>query len=262
MTHLRERQAFSVHPILNIAAYRFVDIADAPELRTQLFAKADALGLRGTILVAPEGVNLFLAGSPDAVRAFLLDFQQDARFANLTIKESWSAEVPFARLKVKLKREIIAFRRDGVDPVHAPAPSVDPPTLARWLAQGHDDDGKRVLMLDTRNREEVVHGTFEGAVTVPIKQFVQLLEALEPHRDELKDATVVSFCTGGIRCEKAAPWLRSHGFGDIRQLEGGILAYFEQVGGAGYQGGCFVFDERVALGPDLLPIEQILPLNQ
>ena len=254
MTHLCKRLAFSVYPILNIAAYRFVDIAEASELRASLHSKTDALALKGTILVAPEGLNLALAGAPESVRAFFDDLQRDARFAGLTLKESWSAEVPFARLKVKLKREIIAFRRDGVDPLKAPAPSVAPPTLARWLAQGHDDEGKRVVMLDTRNREEVALGTFDGALCLPITQFVQLPEALEPQREALANATVVSFCTGGIRCEKAAPWLRAKGFGDVRQLEGGILAYFDQVGAAGYTGGCFVFDERLALGPTLLPV--------
>lgn len=168
MTHLCKRLAFSVYPILNIAAYRFVDIADASELRASLHSKTDALALKGTILVAPEGLNLFLAGAPESVSAFFDDLQRDARLAGLTLKESWSAEVPFARLKVKLKREIIAFRRDGVDPLKAPAPSVAPPTLARWLAQGHDDEGKRVLMLDTRNREEVALGTFDGALCLPI----------------------------------------------------------------------------------------------
>jgi UPF0176 protein len=110
------------------------------------------------------------------------------------------------------------------------------------------------VLLDTRNREEIAHGTFDGAVTLPIDDFVQLPDALEAERDRLADATVVSFCTGGIRCEKAAPLMRQLGFGDVRQLDGGILGYFEQVGGAHWHGGCFVFDERVALGPDLRPV--------
>lgn len=239
--------------ILNIAAYRFVRIEDPPALRTTVARTADALGLRGTVLVSPEGINLFLAGAEEPVRRFLDALGRDPRFAGLTAKESWSEAVPFARLKVKLKREIIAFRREGVDPVGAPAPLVPPGTLRRWLDQGHDDAGRRVVLLDTRNREEVAHGTFEGALTLPIDDFVQLPDALEAERGRLAGATVVSFCTGGIRCEKAAPFLRDRGFGDIRQLEGGILGYFEQEGGAHWRGACFVFDERVALGPDLRP---------
>ena len=240
--------------ILNIAAYRFVRIEDPARLRETLAETAVGLGLKGTVLVAPEGINLFLAGDEAAVRRFLGGLRADPRFSTLTAKESWSEAIPFARLKVKLKREIIAFRRDGVDPVGAPAPFVSPATLRRWLDQGRDDAGRPVVLLDTRNREEVAHGTFEGAITLPIDDFVQLPEALEAERSRLDGATVVSFCTGGIRCEKAAPLLRERGFGDIRQLDGGILGYFEEEGGVHWRGACFVFDERVALGPDLSPI--------
>ena len=241
--------------VLNIAAYRFVPIDDVEALRSRLAALAEARGLRGTILVAPEGVNLFLAGAPDAVHGFLDAAREDIRFADLAAKESWSGTVPFARLKAKGKREIIAFRRDGVDPFGAPAPAVPPSTLKRWLDRGRDDDGRPVVLLDTRNREEVAHGTFAGAITLPIDDFVALPEAVGAVHDRLAGATVVSFCTGGIRCEKAAPWLRAHGFGDVRQLEGGILGWFEAIGAAHWQGACFVFDERIALAPDLRPIE-------
>jgi UPF0176 protein len=243
-------------PILNVAAYRFVAIDDPAILRERLADDAEALGLKGSVLVAPEGINLFLAGPEAPLRRFLAALRADPRFAGLAAKESWSAAVPFARLKVKLKREIIAFRREGVDPVAAPAPLVSPGELKRWLDRGHDDAGRPVVLLDTRNREEVAHGTFEGALALPIDDFVQLPDALETERSTLAGATVVSFCTGGIRCEKAAPLLRAQGFGDVRQLEGGILGYFEAVGGAHWQGACFVFDERVALGPDLSPVAQ------
>lgn len=247
------------HSILNIAAYRFLPIDDSAALRAWLAGEAGAAQLKGTIIVAPEGINLFLAGTESAVRGFLKMLRADPRFSDLVAKESWSATLPFARLKVKLKREIIAFRREGVDPIKAAAPFVDAATLQRWLDQGADDAGKPVLMLDTRNREETAFGSFRGAITLPIDDFVQLPEALEGERARLLGATVVSFCTGGIRCEKAAPFLRAQGFGDVRQLDGGILGYFEQVGGAHWEGACFVFDERVALKPDLRPIavEQI-----
>ena len=240
--------------ILNIAAYRFVPVDNPPALREWLLRQAEARGLKGTVLVAPEGLNLFLAGAEDDVRDFVDALRSDPRFAPIVVKESWSSGVPFARLKVKLKREIIAFRREGIDPIHAPAPAVSPSTLKRWLDVGHDDSGKPVLLLDTRNREEVAHGTFAGAITLPIDDFVQLADALEPERARLAGATVVSFCTGGIRCEKAAPLLRDLGFGDVRQLDGGILGYFEREGGAHWQGACFVFDERVALRPNLSPV--------
>ncbi len=241
---------------LNVAAYRFVPIDDPAALQASIRGQAAGAGLKGTVLIAPEGINLFLAGEPSALRGVLACLQDDVRFAGMVTRESWSDAIPFARLKVKLKREIIAFRRDGIDPVAAPAPFVDPLTLKRWLDTGCDDNGKPVVLLDTRNREEVAYGTFHGALSLPIDDFVQLPDALEAERDRLDGATVVSFCTGGIRCEKAAPFLRQQGFGDIRQLQGGILGYFEAVGGAHWQGACFVFDERIALGPDLAPVAQ------
>jgi len=182
------------------------------------------------------------------------DQLEDGRFTGLRVKYSTSRQIPFARLKVKVKPEIISFRRPGTTPEEARAPTVDPHTLARWLRQGRDDDGRRVVMLDTRNQQEIAYGTFAGALTLPIDKFTDLPAALEPHRDALKDATVVSFCTGGIRCEKAALWMQADGMDNVLQLDDGILGYFERVGGFGYDGACFVFDERVALRPDLTPL--------
>ncbi len=243
--------------ILNIAAYLFVAIDDADALAVRLRERAEADALRGSMLVTPEGLNLFLAGEEAALRAFLDWLRTDPRFASLHAKESWSETVPFARLKVKRKDEIIAFRREHASPLDtgARAPAVEPATLQRWIAQGYRDDaGKRLVLLDTRNREEFGFGTFKDALTLPIDNFTELPEALAPHREALRDATVVSFCTGGIRCEKAALWLRHDGMDNLLQLDGGILGYFEQVGGAGYDGRCFVFDERVALDPQLKPL--------
>ena len=241
--------------IANTAAYHFVSIADAEALAASLLEQAQAQELRGTILVAGEGINLFLAGSGDGIDAFYAALKADPRFADMRVKYSYSQQQPFARLKAKVKAEIISFRRDDGQPLDYPrAPAVAPATVQRWLRQGHDDDGKRVVMLDTRNEQEFAHGTFAGALTLPIAKFTDLPQALEAHRAELADATVVSFCTGGIRCEKAALWMRNDGMDNVLQLEGGILGYFEEVGGEGYEGRCFVFDERVALDPQLQPL--------
>ncbi len=239
--------------VTNIAAYHFTSI-DGPEaFAATLRTLAETLSLRGSVLVAGEGLNMFLAGEAEAIAAFLAPLHEDARFAGLRVKYSYSRRAPFARLKVKVKPEIISFRRPGTTPESARAPVVEPRTLARWLEQGHDDTGRRVVMLDTRNAQETEHGTFAGALTLPIDKFTDLPAALAPHRDALKDATVVSFCTGGIRCEKAALWMQADGMDNVLQLDDGILGYFEQVGGFGYEGACFVFDERVALWPDLTP---------
>lgn len=240
--------------LLNVAAYHFAPV-DAPDaLAARIRECAEARDVRGTVLVAPEGVNLFLAGEESAVDAVLDVVRTEPAFADIGIKRSWSRAQPFGRLKVKVKPEIITFRREGTAPLDARAPAVDPPTLARWIAQGHDDAGRRLVLLDTRNREEFGYGTFEGALTLPIDNFTDLPAALHPHREDLADATVVSFCTGGIRCEKAALFLQADGMPNVLQLDGGILGYFEQVGGFGYDGRCFVFDGRIALHPALEPL--------
>jgi UPF0176 protein len=243
--------------MLNVAAYHFAPIAAPEDVAAQLREAAAQAGLKGTILVAGEGINLFLAGEDAVVRGFIEALRQLAGMDGLQAKYSHSDAVPFARLKVKVKAEIISFRHPAATPLAAGerAPAVDPETLARWLEQGgRDDAGRPVVLLDTRNREEIGHGSFAGALTLPITRFTELPDALAPHRDALRDATVVSFCTGGIRCEKAALWMRQDGMENVLQLEGGILGYFERVGGFGYEGYCFVFDGRVALDPQLRPL--------
>jgi UPF0176 protein len=247
--------------ILNIAAYHFVPVADPGALAATLRGRAEAAALRGTVLVADEGLNLFLAGTEAAIHGFLDALREDARFAGIVVKFSRSRMQPFGRLKVKVKPEIISYRRANASPLEARAPAVEPETLARWIEQGHDDAGRRLVLLDTRNREEFGYGTFENALTLPIDNFTELPGALAPHRDDLRDATVVSFCTGGIRCEKAALHLRADGMDNLLQLEGGILGYFERVGGYGYDGRCFVFDGRVALDPQLQPLIDHAPVD-
>ena len=237
--------------IVNIAAYQFTPIDDPAALIARLRPCAEAQQLRGTVLVATEGINLFLAGGEDGIEAFLALLRTDPRLAQIPVKYSRSRHLPFARLKFKHKDEIISFRRDRADPLGGRAPALAPAELARWIAQGCDDAGRRLVLLDTRNNEEVSYGSFAGALTLSIDRFTDLPAAMDAHREALADAAVVSFCTGGIRCEKAALWLRENGLPQALQLDGGILGYFEQAGGLGYQGRCFVFDARVALAPDL-----------
>ncbi|APO98593.1 sulfurtransferase [Xanthomonas perforans] len=240
--------------MINTAAYQFVTIQDPQTLADGVRAQAEQHALKGSVLVAEEGINLFLAGAAEQIDAFYAWLQADARFAQMRIKYSESAHQPFARLKVKIKPEIISFRRDDASPLQGRAPSVTPAVLREWLRNGQDDRGRPLVLLDTRNAQEVAYGTFQGALTLPIDKFTDLPGALEPHRGALADATVVSFCTGGIRCEKAALWMQADGMDNVLQLEGGILGYFEEVGGEGYEGRCFVFDERVALDPELKPL--------
>ena len=248
-----------MNTILNISAYQFVSLPDAAALRDTLEQRATELQLKGTILLAEEGINLFLAGLPEAVRGFVAQLRADPRFSALCPKESWSDTQPFRKMRVKVKPEIIRMNHPTIRPDVAGtagrAPAVHAATLKRWLDQGHDDSCRPVVMLDTRNAFEVDQGTFDGAIDWRIHRFTEFPQALLAHRDELMDKTVVSFCTGGIRCEKAAIFMREAGLGQVWQLEGGILQYFEAVGGAHYTGSCFVFDERRALDSALLTIK-------
>jgi UPF0176 protein len=242
-----------VQAVLNISAYLFVPLTDTLALRESIRSQAAALSLKGTVLLAEEGINLFLAGGAEAVRGFVAWLQQDARFVSLAPKESWSDDVPFGKLLVKVKREIIRMDHPTVRPEAGRAPAVDAKTLARWLDVGHDDDGRPVVTLDTRNAFEVSYGKFRNAIDWNIAKFTEFPRQVQAHRDELRGKRVVSYCTGGIRCEKAAIYMAEAGIEHVVQLDGGILKYFEDVGGQHYEGGCFVFDERESLDPSLAP---------
>jgi UPF0176 protein len=238
---------------VNIAAYKFITFDDTAEKRAQFQDLCKELGLKGTILLTPEGINLFLSGLRDAIDSFLTWLRADPRFADIEVKESYSGEQSFKRMLVKLKSEIITMRMPLIRPELGRAPSVGATTLKRWLDQGHDDSGKPVVMVETRNAFEVDVGTFEGTIDYRIDKFTEFPDVIAAHKDELADKTIVTFCTGGIRCEKAAIHMKNIGFDNVYQLDGGILKYFEEVGGAHYSGDCFVFDYRTALNPKLEP---------
>ena len=240
--------------IVNISAYKFISLDDLPALRERLFACCEALALKGTILLAPEGINLFLAGSRAQIDGFMASLHDDSRFADIAPKESLSAEVPFGRLRVRIKREIITMRLPTIRPEGGRAPAVDAPTLQRWLDQGHDDDGRELVLLDTRNDYETDLGKFPQAVDYRIASFTEFPAAIAADRARYEGKTIVSYCTGGIRCEKAALHMQDLGLQHVYQLDGGILKYLEQTDGTHWQGDCFVFDGRGAVGSDLLPL--------
>jgi UPF0176 protein len=236
---------------VNIAAYKFITFNDTAEKRPQFRALCEELDLKGTILLSPEGINLFLAGLREPIDRFLAWLRADERFADLQVKESYSDRQPFTKMLVKLKREIITMKNPLIQPEKGRAPAVDAKTLKRWLDQGQDDAGKPVVMVDTRNAFEVDVGTFDNTIDYRIDKFSEFPEVIAQNRDKLAGKTVVTFCTGGIRCEKAAIHMQNVGFDSVYQLEGGILKYFEEVGGEHYTGDCFVFDYRTALNPQL-----------
>ena len=238
---------------VNIAAYKFITFEGLEDIRPHYQERCLALGLKGTILLTPEGINMFLSGTRANIDAFLAWVRSDARFADLEVKESYSAEQSHKRMLVKIKKEIITMRMPLIKPELGRAPAVAPATLKRWLDQGHDDKGKPVVMVDTRNAFEVDVGTFNDTIDYRIEKFTEFPEVIAANKAALADKTVVTFCTGGIRCEKAAIHMQNIGYDSVYQLEGGILKYFEEVGGAHYTGDCFVFDYRTALTPQLEP---------
>jgi len=239
------------HPYVNIAAYKFISFDDTVEKRPLFLEFCQKYNLRGTVILSPEGINLFLAGKAAAINAFLIWLRADARFTDIEVKQSYSEKQPFNRMLVKLKAEIITMKHPLIKPEDGRAPFVEAATLKRWLDQGVDDNGKPVVMVDTRNAFEVDVGTFENTIDYRISKFTEFPQVIKDHQEELQGKTVVTFCTGGIRCEKAAIYMQNIGYDSVYQLEGGILKYFEEVGGAHYQGDCFVFDYRTALNPQL-----------
>jgi len=231
----------------NTAAYRFVKLADREALRPHIQELAQSRSLLGTVLLAGEGINIFLAGHEADLRGFFDALAEDPRFAAMDVKWSHSDSLPFKRLRVRLKKEIVTVGQPDFDLDETPAPYLPAAELKRWY-----DEGRKFVIIDTRNRWEIEQGSFDDALDPGVDSFGQFPAALEQYAD-LKDTPIVTFCTGGIRCEKAAPIMKKAGFNKVWQLEGGILRYFEEVGGAHWHGNCVVFDDRGALKPDLSP---------
>lgn len=241
---------------INISVYKFAPLSDLVPLRDRLRVLCGRLGLRGTILLSEEGINLFVAGTREAINSLLAVLHAVTGLEDLTPKESESDEQPFNRMLVKIKKEIIAFGVEGIDPARRPAPKLAPQTLKQWL-----DEGRPVTLLDTRNDYEIRMGTFRGAVPLGIEHFREFPEAVSRLPEEMKQRPIVMFCTGGIRCEKAGPFMQKAGFDNVHQLDGGILKYFEECGGAHYDGECFVFDRRVGVDPSLQETNSVLCFN-
>lgn len=231
-------------PYLHIAAYKFTPLRNLPDLRRDFFDQSLALGLKGTILLAEEGMNLMVAGGTDNIRNFQQALVQYPPFSDLKFKESVCSAPPFNRLLVKIKKEIIPL---GTKATRTPsAPRIAPYILKEWL-----DEHRDITLLDARNLYEIRLGTFNNAQHLNINHFRNFLAEAKALPSALKDKPVVTFCTGGIRCEKAAPHLLHLGFKEVYQLDGGILQYFKDCGNAHYNGECFVFDRRVALDENL-----------
>jgi len=242
---------------LTVAAlYRFVPLPDHVALQPELLALCEELGIRGTLLLAPEGINGTVAGQSAAIDRLIAALREGplfgGRLAGLDVKLSAASAMPFKRLKVKAKREIVAFDGGETDPARRVGTYVAP---ADWNALIDDPD---VLVIDTRNAFEVAIGTFEGATDPATTTFGEFRDYVAGKLDPARHRRIAMFCTGGIRCEKASAYLLDRGFAEVFHLKGGILNYLASVPEAEsrWRGGCFVFDERVALGHGLAEVPE------
>jgi UPF0176 protein len=232
--------------IINIAGYAFVNLdqLESWQERCKLFCQSQAL--KGTVVFSHEGVNIMLAGETAAIDAFTTWLRAFPEFSSIEFKYSESDFVPFKRMLVKIKQALVP---GAVSPLQETAPNLSPQDLKRWY-----EEGKDFVIIDTRNDYELTMGKFENALDIHLNEFKSFEAALQNLSEDIKAKPAVFYCTGGIRCEKAAPLAKKAGFKEAYQLEGGILNYFKECRDAHYEGACYVFDERVALTPELRPI--------
>ena len=232
--------------VVNIAGYKFEPLENPVDLVRMYQQKCDELKLKGTMLISKNGINFSLAGTQQATDTIIAFLKEDNRFLNIPLKVTYSETQPFRRMKVRLKKEIISLGRKDINPRELTGERISPQDLKNLL-----DNKEDVLVLDTRNEYETRVGKFENAIDLNLDTFRDFPKAIESLPEEYKNKQIVMYCTGGIRCEKASAVMMKAGFADVKQLEGGVLDYFKETGGAYWEGDCFVFDERVALDTEL-----------
>ena len=237
---------------LNVAGYKFEPLENLDSLIPEFQNKCDELGLKGSVYLSPNGINFSIAGTEENVDTYIKFMEEDSRFRDIPLKKTFSETQPFRRMKVRLKKEIISLGRDDINPRELTGDYISPRELFEMYETKED-----VIVLDTRNEYETRVGLFENAVDLQLDTFRDFPSAIETLPEEYKDKQIVMYCTGGIRCEKASAVMMKAGFSDVKQLEGGVLDYFKETGGAYWNGDCFVFDERVALDKELKETEYI-----
>jgi UPF0176 protein len=244
-------------PVTIAAFYKFAPVAKPAALRDLLAERAAALEIKGIVLVAPEGLNGTIAAEQNQVETFLSFISMIDGFSEIDVKQSQSTRRPFRRLRVRLKKEIVTFGQPQADPNLQVGTYVAP---SDWNALIADPD---VVLIDTRNSYEVGFGTFDGAIDPGTRHFSEFADYVRQNMDPAKHRKVAMFCTGGIRCEKASSFMKAEGFDEVYHLKGGILKYLEEIDPAQsrWQGGCFVFDERVSVGHGVAPLSQLLCLS-
>jgi UPF0176 protein len=237
---------------LNVAGYKFDPLENLDSLIPKFQNKCDELGLKGSVYLSPNGINFSIAGTEENVDTYIKFMEEDSRFRDIPLKKTFSETQPFRRMKVRLKKEIISLGRDDINPKELTGDYISPRELFEIYEKKED-----VIVLDTRNEYETRVGLFENAIDLQLDTFRDFPSAIETLPEEYKDKQIVMYCTGGIRCEKASAVMMKAGFSDVKQLEGGVLDYFKETGGAYWNGDCFVFDERVALDKELKETEYI-----
>ena len=237
---------------LNVAGYKFEPLENLDSLIPEFQNKCDELGLKGSVYLSPNGINFSIAGTEENIYTYIKFMEEDSRFRDIPLKKTFSETQPFRRMKVRLKKEIISLGRDDINPRELTGDYISPRELFEMYETKED-----VIVLDTRNEYETRVGLFENAVDLQLDTFRDFPSAIETLPEEYKDKQIVMYCTGGIRCEKASAVMMKAGFSDVKQLEGGVLDYFKETGGAYWNGDCFVFDERVALDKELKETEYI-----
>jgi UPF0176 protein len=249
--------------ISNITGYKFIPITDRKSLQGKIQKHSNKLGLKGTVLISEEGLNFSIAGEHEAIQDFIKFLRSDKRFSEIDIKTTYNDYQPFRKMLVRIKKEIISMGIDEIDPFTFTGEKITPKELRDKLNNNED-----IVLLDTRNEYEVRLGTFEDAVDLNLDSFRDFPNKIMSFDQKMKNKEIVMFCTGGVRCEKASALMLKNGFKNVKQIDGGVIKYFEDTAGSYWNGDCFVFDDRVALDKNLNETDYILcfrcrePLNK
>lgn len=249
--------------VSNITGYKFIPITNTKSLQKLIIKYSTELNLKGTVLISKKGLNFSIAGETESIKSFTEFLCSDKRFSDIDIKTTYNDYQPFRKMLVRIKKEIISMGVDEIDPFISTGDKISPLELQKKLKNNED-----VVLLDTRNEYEVRLGTFEQAIDLNLDSFRDFPKKVDILKNELESKEIVMFCTGGVRCEKASALMLKNGFKNVKQIDGGVINYFKETGGAYWRGDCFVFDDRVALDKNLKETDYVLcfrcrePLNK
>ena len=249
--------------IANITGYKFTPITDTKLLQEKIINLSEENNHKGTVLISDKGINFSVAGLIENTSKFVKVIKEDKQFSDIDIKTTFNEYQPFRKMLVRIKKEIISMGVDEINPYEFTGEKIKPFELNKKLDAGED-----VILLDTRNEYEVRLGTFENAIDLNLDSFRDFPTKINGLREQIGDKEIVMFCTGGVRCEKASALMLKSGFKNVKQIDGGVINYFKETGGAHWKGDCFVFDDRVALDKELNETDYVLcfrcrePLNK